>query len=214
MLKSILCSLLVFVSCSLSAEDYIFDQSIRGAVPNTSSPWASVSIYSVDSNTLNIELNPFNLSPDSYMRYWHFNFKDGIDLNQLQFSTVGGNSNTQASVSKGVNSFSVQDGGKYDIRVHFPEAQQQRFFGGESVVLQVSAVNPIDPLMFDFGSYTNNPSQSYYSALEVWGVNGNQKAWIGSNSHIAVPEPSTYIMLAMMLGVVGLTATFGRRKKA
>ena len=210
---TILASFLIMVTSCISADIYQLDQEISGESPGSKKPWASVSIYSVDSNTLNIELNPFNLKSDSYMRYWYLNFTDKMDVNQLKFKTIGGNSNTEPSVSTGIDSFNVSKGGKFDIRVHFPEAYQQRFFGGESVLLEVTAVNPIDASMFNFGSYTKKSDESYYSALEVWGVGEkDEKGVIGSNSSVAVPEPSTYLMLGSLLALACLGRIFKRRK--
>ena len=212
--SNLVISLIFLVSSSLSGDVFSLDQSIKGEIPSSQAPWANVSIYSVDSNILNIEFNPYHLETDSYVRYWYLNFTDEMNVNQLQFRTIGGNSNTEPSVSTGINSFNVAQGGKFDIRVHFPEASQQRFLGGETVLLEVTAVNPIIPSMFDYGSYTNKPDESYYSALEVWGVGDkNKQAWIGSNSTVAVPEPSTYLILAILLAFVGLAAYLKEQKK-
>ena len=43
--------------------------------------------------------------------------------------------------------------------------------------------------------------------------NDNKKAWIASNTTVAVPEPSTYLILVMMLGFAALTATLRKRKR-
>ncbi len=209
-------ALLMLAVGNLLADVFSFDQSIDGVSPSSGSPWATVSIYSVDSNTLNIELNPFNLDSDSYVRYWYLNFDYNLNVNQLKFKTVGGDSNTEPSVSTGYNSFYVSNGGLYDIRVHFPEAKQQRFYGGDSVVLEVTAANPIDASMFNFTSYSWDPDDRYYSALEASGLGdkGNKKGTIASNTTAAIPEPSTYLILGFFLAFAGLAGYRKRRAEA
>lgn len=194
--------LILLLTFSINAENYSISEEISGSPPvENNAPWAYVSIYSVDSNTVHMELNALDLPTDSYVRYWYFNFAEGFDLNSLNFQLIGGNANTQVSISKGENSFNVPQGGKYDIYMNFPEASQQRFSSEESVVIEVTSVNPINASMFNQLSNTNNPNHEYYTAAQIWN-NSNKKGWIGTQSTVSVPEPSTYLILLSFLGLI------------
>ncbi len=207
-------SALLMISCfagDLRAAVYIYDLNtvVTGSTPSGPSPWATATFTDNGANTVNLNMS-FNSGGDSteFISKWLFNFSG--DADNLAFSRTG-------SVGTiGTVNVSTSDGGenagagyKFDISFDFPlPAPSGRFNSGESITYEITG-SGINASLFDFPSTKKN-SPDYTTMAHVQGLDNGKSGWIGDGD-VPIPEPSTYLMLGSMLGLV-LLITAKKRK--
>ncbi len=208
---------LVVISSALtmqaSALVYIYELDTEfsgGTEPAGPSPWISATFEDIDANTVKLTLNNFNLVGSEFVGGWYFNFNDSLDVNNLNFNRIGGTAIKDPSISTGLNSFKADGDGYFDILFDFPNKKKDRFIAQDTLVYEISNSNPISGLDFAFESAPGGGNGSWYSAAHVQSISGDFSGWIGAGPAVAVPEPSTYLMLGTLLGIVLI---FARRRK-
>jgi hypothetical protein len=207
---------LIIISSPISAVVYVYDLSTEfsgASEPVGPTPWATASFQDINSNTIQLDLSAVNLTGSEFIGAWYLNFNDDLDVNALNFNRIGGSTSATTDISTGSNLFKADGDGFFDILVDFSKNVGERMTAGENLLFEISSVNPISSEMFNFGSAPGGGNGTWYSAAHVQGINGEDSGWIGSGPGVAVPEPSTYLILGSMLGSVMLLA-YRRRKRA
>jgi len=207
---------IMLVTSTMPAVVYIYELDTEfsgGTDPVGPSPWAFASFQQVDPNTVQLELSNFNLTGSEFVGAWYLNFNDSLNVNNLNFNRVGGTAVADASISTGINAFKADGDGFFDILLDFPQKKADRFGAGDNIIYEITGVNLINPEMFNFGSAPGGGNGTWYSAAHVQGIGPDAEAsgWIGSGPGVPVPEPTTYLMLAAMLGI-GFLLTRKSRK--
>lgn len=207
---------MMFMVGSLPAIVYVYSLDTEfsgGADPVGPVPWATATFSQVDAGTVQLELSNINLSGSEFIGAWYFNFNDSLDVNSLSFSRVGGTAPADADISTGLNSFKADGDGYFDIIFDFPQKSADRFAAGDTIVYEISGINPLTMDMFNFDSAPGGGNGSWYSAAHVQSINGEDSGWIGSGPGVAVPEPSTYLMLSSLLGLSLFLVARSRKRK-
>ena len=188
----------------LSSAFYVYELDTEfsgGSDPVGPKPWITATFSQVDVSTVQLELSNINLTGSEFVGSWYFNFNDSLDVNNLSFNRVGGSAPEDPVISTGQNAFKADGDGYFDIIFDFPQPKKDRFGAGDTIAYEITGLNPLDIDMFGFESAPGGGNGSWYSAAHVQSINGEDGGWIGSGPSVAVPEPSTYLMLASMLGV-------------
>ena len=69
-----------------------------------------------------------------------------------------------------MNAFKADGDGYFDIMFDFPQEEEERFTIGETVVYDITYVEPIDVYAFDFVSDTGGGQGTYHSAAHIGGT--------------------------------------------
>ncbi len=180
-----------------------------GTEPAGPSPWLTATFQDIDANTVSLTLSNLNLVEKEFVGSWYFNFNEKLDIDKLKFKNIGGTAVKKPSISTGSNKFKAAGDGYYDIEFDFPTKKKDRFVAQDTLVYEISSPNPISGLDFSFTSEFKGEVGSWYSAAHVQSIDSKFSGWIGGGPEVAVPEPSTYLMLGSLLGTILL---FSRRR--
>ncbi len=167
--------------------------------PNSVSPWATVTIDPIDSNSVKFTIESQTIGYE-FVSAIGLNLSDSYVFNTVplfdNFTSTG--SFVAPTVSFGDNIKSGGAGTKYDVWFEFAPNASGRFTSGDSVSYTINGIS-IDS--FQAGA---NPIVAH-----IQGINQDQSSWVGSSVNATtVPEPST-----MLIGALGGFFLLTRRKR-
>jgi hypothetical protein len=190
-----------------------------GTAPAGSSPWLKAVIDDHGSTgSVDITLIGFNLAATEFPTEWDLNLDPGLNPTSLVFSAptkVG--TFTNPGISKGVNAFTADGDGEYDIEIAFDSSggASNRFGNGESAKFTVTGISTLNAFSFLFLSNPHGGSGPFHMATHVQGTGGGSKSgWVSPDPALGAtitPEPSSWALALM--GAGGLAALLRRRRK-
>jgi hypothetical protein len=201
-------TLLLFAPMPSQAAVYLYNlgTTYSGTSPAGPSPWASATIQDTGVNKVGITLSTGGLVKNEFVGGWYLNL-DPLNASSLTFSSV-----PNATISAG--SFSAGGGGRFDIFFNPSQSQGSRFGANQAITFSVSSTTTLNAAMFNTLSTPSGGNGTWITAAHIQsiGSKGEGSGWIGAATNVAVPEPSTYVLLGSL--VLGLGFLKWRRAKA
>jgi hypothetical protein len=158
-----------------------------------------------------LDMNSGGLTGQEFVGEWYFNFSPVGNLSDLSFARITSPNPGTTTVSTSLNGFSAGGGGQYDILFDFPESiSDGRFTSGLTSSYIISSVATLNSAMFDFLSSPQGGNGTFITAAHVQAIGPNAS----DSSFIAVPEPSTYLIMGSLLLAVGALSYWRKRARA
>lgn len=189
---------------------YSLGTTYSGSSPEGPTPWLTASFEDVGVNQVSLTLTATNLTGNEFISGWYFNFDPSANVNDLTFTrtTPAPPSLVDTAVILGTDAFTAAGNLNFDIFVDLPTSNTERFMAGQTLAFLITSVDPLNAGMFNFSS--TNGDLSAITVAHIQGIApDNLSAWVKDG--IAVPEPSTYILMASF---IGLTMFLTARKRA
>ncbi len=208
---------------------YTLDNVFSGNVPDSSSPYGTITFTDIGGETVQITFTASLEDSSEFITEWDFNVV-GIDPTALVFTFVSSTGGVGLpTISKGTDAFKADGDGLYDVFFEFPQPAASRLNGTDTSVWNVTCNPDCNLDASDFAalsSQTGNagPNGPFHTAAHVQGITPDCSGWVsdtvgGSVSNPsgrcgAVPEPSTVLLFGA--GLVGLTVVrrFAGRPRA
>jgi len=195
--------LLLPVKVQASAFFYYFGNSFSGTAPSGSAPWISALFEDVSPGTVSLTISNNNLAVDEFVREVDFNLKPSLSPTSLLF-TYTGSSGTFAlpTILQGTDIKKADGDGKYDISLGFSTEIALRFGPGESLTYQITGIPTLTVADFIYYSTPAGGHGPFYAASHIQGISGGTlSGWVSPLEVTPVPEPSSFVLLALVGGV-------------
>lgn len=201
--KTLLVATLLFVPVQAFSAVYIYNISntFSGATPQGPIPWLTATFTDVGANQVQLDMTAPGLTGQEFVGAWFFNFSPLGNLSDLSISRLSSPNPGTTTVTTDLNNLSAGGGGLFDIGFNFPQSLSDgRFTSGLSTSYLISSVSSLDASMFNYPSLPRGGNGTWLTAAHIQGVGSDASlsGWVGT----PVPEPTTYLMLGSLLGLV------------
>lgn len=212
------------VKTNASGIFYQFDTPFPAdASPAGSSPWIDASFQDVNGGVL-LTVNNVGLTSDEFLQGngsganggIFFNLNPNDDPTSLTFTLQSQSADFGTYINTGENAFKADGDGKYDIVIDFTT---HLFAGGASFSYLISGISNLSANDFAYMSAPAGGSGPFYAAAHVMGLppNASNSTWIepgnGPTGLLpAVPEPSSFALIAGFFGLWGAARHWHKRK--
>lgn len=221
--KLMVIGLFAWTSSASSAGLFNYTLQYSGSpIPATTSqsPWITASFAELAANTVQLTVAAPGLVAGQFLQSLYFNVSN-IAASSLTFTSVSG---PTAAIGLGSNNFAAGGGGFYDIKMTFDarptvngSPNPNAFSSTQQAVFNITGPAGLGASSFNsIASPTNSqgngssPNGTFVSAAHVRLGGAGQSAFVAPVA--AVPEPASYAMLSVGLGLVGCAVR--RRRKA
>jgi hypothetical protein len=183
-----------------------------GTPPEGAAPWLTVTIDDGGAaGSVTLTLAATNLTDAEFVSQWNLNLDPLLDPTDLIFSAptkVG--TFDSPTISTGVDAFTADGGGKYDIDFAFATSGAgggvHRFGVGDSVQYTVTGVPTLVASSFDFFGAPHGNHGPFETAAHVQaiGSSDSDSGWV-TGIGVAIPEPaSAALVLSGLAAVIAL----------
>jgi hypothetical protein len=203
-------------STGAAAYTFNFDTVFDGATPTGSGPWVTAVFQDVSPGTVDLTISGPGLTAGESLGDLFFNLNSALNPMKLKFTETAETGSFKApSISKGVNAFSPDNEGEFDLKLSFGSTAATEFVSGDSVEYAITGVAGLDAADFATLDYCSSGTGLYYAAADINGVGkGCKTGWIAatsSNMVTTVPEPSLALFLPFAAGLGAAWRALRRR---
>lgn len=206
----------VFLPVFVHADTFIYSISnpySSNTTPTGGSPWATITFQDTASNHVKMTISMPDSMGSQFISQLNFNFNPSGSslLNSLRITNIGGIV-PDTIKTPSANNYNAGPAKDFDFQIEFETSNKytwKRLDGGSSSYFDITGTG-LTASMFNF---TNDAGLGpFYTAVHIQNISGggDSSVW-AANGNVEVPEPSTYLLLATLLG--GISVMKHRQKK-
>lgn len=210
-------------SKAASGVTYQFDNEFSsGTPPAGAAPWITATIQNVTPGTVQLTIANNGLIGSEFVSGFYINLNTNfspLNLSISYVSSIGSftvPSIGSGTIERGTDSFKADGDGKYDVLFDFSTVSGNTFGAGDSITYQISGISGLTADDFVYLSAPNGGHGPFYAAAHVQGIGagGSLSGWVEPSLGalpIAVPEPSSCVLLGLPLGILAFVRRMNRR---
>lgn len=212
----ILATGLIFIPVTTQADVFIYNISnpySASVTPEGGTPWATITFQDTASNHVQMSIDVPSSMGTQFISQLNFNFDPSLTslLNTLSITNTGGTA-PDSIAAPSSNAYDAGPAHGFDFEIQFETKNSGRLTGGASSFFDITGTGLLSS-MFNF---TNDSGQGpFVTAVHIQNIPEGQEStsvWASEGS-VEVPEPTTYVLLASLLGAVGFLR-YRRAKQA
>lgn len=210
-------------SKAASGVTYQFDNEFSsGTPPAGAAPWITATIQNVTPGTVQLTIANNGLIGSEFVSGFYINLNTNfspLNLSISYVSSIGSftvPSIGSGTIERGTDSYKADGDGKYDVLFDFSTVSGNTFGAGDSITYQISGISGLTADDFVYLSAPNGGHGPFYAAAHVQGIGagGSLSGWVEPSLGalpIAVPEPSSCVLLGLPLGILAFVRRMNRR---
>lgn len=201
-----------------------YDEVYTGGQPAGDTPWLTALFenpgedlmaggYDFNSGVL-LTLDSTGLAGSEFVSNWYFNLNPGLNVEDLTFTYVSGVVPGKKNVDW-TSADGFKQSGKgipLNVRIPFVTKNDSRF--GDDLVSQILITGIEGLLAEDFNFSVEAKGDEYVSVAHIQGIENDPEgsAWVkGYDPPLTtVPEPSTWLLMALGLAILPIARRLGR----